>query len=277
MSDNKVSADDWKTAIRNDPRTTWELVSIALSEPDEETVWDAVTVLHFRGNPEVFDAAVGLCRSECPAERSLGASILGQIGVEQRLFLNESMAILLGMLSYEQDVEVIQAVCFALGHRGDPRAIAPVLELRKHADANVRYAVLHALSCHDDEQATQALIELTSDADAKVRDWATFGIGSLSENDTPAIREALYCRIRDNDDDARGEALVGLARRGDPRVIEPLIRELRSENIDCYAIEAASLVADPRLLPALSRLQERWETNPPLIDEAIRRCRHSSL
>jgi HEAT repeat protein len=247
MSEQPMPADDWKTAIRNDPRPTWDLINIALSESDEEKAWDAIGVLHFRANREVFDAAAKLCGSECPTERSLGASILGQIGVEQRLFLDQSLTVLLDSLSKERDVEAFQSICFALGHRGDQRAIAPVLELRQHPDANVRYAVVHALSCHADERAIQGLIELTLDTDPLVRDWATFGIGSLIEIDSPAIRTALFRRIHDEDDDVRGEALVGLARRGDPRVIEPLIHELDSHNSNHYVIEAASLIGATRL------------------------------
>jgi hypothetical protein len=52
---------------------------------------------------------------------------------------------------------------------------------------------------------------------AKVRGWATFCLGSELDADGPAVREALLRRVDDPEGDAAGEALVGLARRGDPR------------------------------------------------------------
>ena len=76
---------------QDDPRTVGELVSLALSEQDENAAWDVVGILHFRGTQEVFDAARLLCRSCCAAEQTLGANILGQLGVPVRSFPDESV------------------------------------------------------------------------------------------------------------------------------------------------------------------------------------------
>jgi HEAT repeat protein len=84
---------------------------------------------------------------------------------------------------------------------------------------------------HDEPLAIQSLIELTKDEDARVRDWATFALGQQVDADTPSLRDALIERLTDSDDDARGEALIGLARRGDRRLIPALIDELESESV----------------------------------------------
>ena len=76
---------------QDDPRTVEELVSLALIEQDENAAWDVVSILHLRGTHEVFDAARSLCRSRCAAEQTLGANILGQLGVPDRSFPDESV------------------------------------------------------------------------------------------------------------------------------------------------------------------------------------------
>jgi hypothetical protein len=84
----------------------------------------------------------------------------------------------------------------------------------------------------------------------------------MIELDTPAIRAALYARIDDHDDDVRGESICGLARRGDPRVVAPLLRELAAREPDDIgprlieaAVEAALRLRDRWLYPTLVRLQ----------------------
>src|SRR5262245_25293910 len=53
-------------------QSTWELISAALMQPDELPAWYGIWELQKRGTREVFEAAVSLCRSECPVERTLG-------------------------------------------------------------------------------------------------------------------------------------------------------------------------------------------------------------
>jgi hypothetical protein len=87
---------------------------------------------------------------------------------------------------------------------------------------------------------------------------ATFGFGTLVEADTLETRDALYARAFDAHGDTRGEALVGLARRKDARVLEPLIRELDSDSVGRLAVEPAEAIGDPHLYPALASPKSRW-------------------
>src|SRR5687768_18575105 len=97
-----------------------------------------------------------------------------------------------------------------------------------------------------------------SDADEDVRNWATFGLGSMIDDDSPQIREALLARISDAHDETRGEALVGLALRQDPRVLEPLLRALRADTVGSLAVEATRDLGAAELLTALeARSEER--------------------
>ena len=233
----------------------------------------AVTALHFRGNREVFDAARRLCASDSPKDRSLGAYILGQLGVPDRTFPDESVEILLNLLAQEQPPEVLCSIGTALSHLKSEKAVPALAALKNHGDADVRYSVVCGLLCQDNEQAIQALIKLSSDEDWDVRNWATFGLGTMVDIDTEAIRDALFQRLlheaAGEGDEIYGEALVGLAERKDPRLIPPLLQELSSNPVGRLAVEAASIVGDPRLYSALIRLRDWWDLDRDLLESAI--------
>lgn len=257
---------------KNDHRTVDELIAVTLSEQDEDLYWDAVGALQWRGSEEVLDRAAQLCRSVCTVERRTGADILGQLGVPDRTFPEYCLQILLGMLESDQAHGVLRSILIALSHLHLSEVIAPALRFRGHVDSEVRHGVVLALMGHEDVQAIEALIELTSDPEAHVRDWATFALGTQVEVDTPDLRDALMERLADNDDDTRCEALVGLARRGDRRVLPALQSSLSSDSVCSMEVEAAALIGDPLLLKELVALREWWDVDRALLDEAIQAC-----
>ena len=204
--------DEWENRMRDDPRTSEELISAALTRtPDEDSYWDAVLEMQRRDSPNMLHRAQQLCQSSCPAERRLGADILGQLGVPERNFPEECLKILLGMLNDERDAQVLGSILIGLGHLGRPEAIEPASQFRKHPDAEVRHAVAFCLQGHEDQPAVDTLIELSRDENAHVRDWATFALGSQIDLDTQAVRDALAERLNDTDDDTRREAIKGLS------------------------------------------------------------------
>ncbi len=257
---------------QDDPRSVGELISAILSGPDEDLAWDAVGALQWRGTHEVLDWAVRLCQSFCAVERRVGADILGQLGVPDRTFPEPCLRTLLSNLAKEEDHVVLGSILVALSHLGRPEAILPASRFREHADADVRHAVVLALSGHEDARAIGFLIELTEDPEAHVRDWATFALGSQVEMDTPELREALVERLSDVDDDTRAEAIVGLAQRGDRRIVPVLSEELASDSVGRLAVEAAALIGDPELHPALLALRNWWDVDEGSLEEAIRAC-----
>lgn len=269
-----------------DTRTNEELLHIALTDVDEDAAWKAVSELQRRGDRDVFDRACRLCTAEDAQARCVGADILGQLGVQLgrpgRAFHEETIAVLLRMLEQEQDPKVLHSVAIALGHRQDPRAIEPLVGFKNHPDEFVRYGVVHGLLGHGDELAVQTLIELSTDPDADVRDWATCGLGSVIEADTPAIRAALFARLTDEDGDTRGEAMVGLARRHDRRMVEPLLNDLKAGWFGSLLAEAAAEIGDPRLHPVLVRLREEWEGDKngwlyKELEEALEKCQPAQV
>lgn len=264
------------TKSDSDSSSIDELINTALNATDEETAWGAVVELHGRGSREVYEKALGLTRSHVSEERSLGADILGQLGKGEEggehSFPQEAGEVLLAMLASEEDPEVLEAVLTALSYLHDPKSIPEVARFVKHEDPEVRHTAVLALMGHDDQTAIDLLIGLSVDEDPEVRDWATFALGTQLDADTPEIRAALAERLQDPDEVIRGEALVGLARRRDDRVVPALKQELRAETVEELVVGAAELTGSPELHALLVALSDRWDGDPEILELAITAC-----
>lgn len=231
---------------------------VEISE-DNPTGWSAIAALHRSGGRDVLDAALAACADPDPLRRRVGASVLGQLGHVavgfQPVFEEERYQGLAILLAAERkgsgDPAVLADACTALGHLRDPRAIPSLVDLRAHPETSVRFGVVFGLSGHDSQEAIDGLVELSADSDEDVRDWATFGLGQLIETDTPAIRAALHARVDDPCTAVRGEAIEGLATRGDRSVVPFLIRELL-DGVSLPLLNAATALANPDLCEALA-------------------------
>jgi HEAT repeat protein len=241
-----------------DGRPTDELVALYLAGPSSDDAGRALMVLHYRGGPAELAHGARLARSPREADRVAAAHLLAQLGWDDRTHLDESVAILLPLL-LDPSEAVIAAAAVALGHRHDPSAIPPLVALARHPSAEVRYGVVFGLMGHDEPSAVAALVELARDPDRDVRSWATFAIGQQTNLDSPELRDALLASAEDGEPEIRGEALIGLARRGDARALPLVRRELAGPFGGDWAVEAAGLLADPSLAPVLEALYARLE------------------
>lgn len=255
-----------ETSSQDANGSTWELVNIVLTNPVEDALdapyWNAIRILHERGTAEGFQAARSLCESPCPFEQRMGCNILAQLGGRDMPFASASFPVVVSIIRKTEDLDTLACALCALGWFGDPRGVGEALPFLNHPYSGVRYWVTQVLTALcEDPRSIDGLICLTSDAAVEVRDWATFGLGSMTDQDTPAIRQALLARLADPDDIVRGEALVGLAKRQDQRVVEPLRQALESgiyENgISDYAGEALEALHDLEEYPQLLL----WKSN----------------
>jgi HEAT repeat protein len=167
---------------------------LAAGGPDRDAWWQGVEALRARGGREVLEAALGLCRNAGPAARTLGLDILNQFGSRERPYRDEILPVLLRALD-DEAADVRQAAVAALGFENDPRVLPALAGRRNDPDPEVRYAIAFALGQRaDDPMAVDALVALAHDEQATVRDWATFGLGSLSSVTTPTLIAALLER-----------------------------------------------------------------------------------
>jgi hypothetical protein len=117
------------------------------------------------------------------------------------------------------------------------------------------------------EANLRQLLEMVDDSDRSNRDWAAFVISGLPL-DTPEIRDALLKAADGGDPDTRDEAIIGLARR-DRHAALIRLAPLLNEELGVMLLEAATILGDPSLVPALKEM-ENWEGEDNQIREQLR-------
>lgn len=267
--------DEYREKCRCDPRTNAELtgiVSSRLADPDDEQYWEAMRILHGRFSTEMFAQARAWSQSQNADLRRAAADLLAQAHFGDPEFEGPAGELLVQMLDRERHPETLHSLAIALGHNGHPGKNPLLVKLRTHPDDYVRYAVTYGLAGCDESAAVEALIELSRDTDTDVRDWATFALGSQTELDNEAIRQALWARVIDSDMETQGEALVGLARRKDPRVGPVLQHMLQESSVSYLVVEAAEELQEPALLDPLRKLQSRRSDREEWLDLALNRA-----
>lgn len=231
-----------------------ELFAETLSgDYDSDPPWRAVRELRKLGSQEVFNRAAEWCQSQDPLRRARGASILAQIGRDVRQphsFPQESFEVVSAMVLREIEPLPLASAIHALGHLENERAIEIVAAHQSHQNADVRFAVAAALGHFAKEPvAGSALIQLAGDPDDDVRDWATFALGEFSGLDTPEVRDVFLRNMGDQSDDVRYEAIVGLAKRKDPRAVPALLEILEDPEVTSTSLEAASAMLGQTEVP----------------------------
>lgn len=251
-------------------------IDAALGTYDEECRWDLIGGILGECPDDVLAVSVGLLENDLDRGRTLGADILGRlVGIDPGCRVAVVDA-LLAALVVEKTPAATASMVAALGHVGDPGALGKVFPLADDPDPAVRLAVAFTIATISPQplapEMRLALIRLSRDTDSEVRDWATFGLGTLTDDDSPDVRAALLERAEDASHEARAEALFGLAVRRDPRAVPHLIRALQSPHVGVLEVEAAAAAADPRLLPALWALQQAGAADQFRVRRAIDRC-----
>jgi len=240
----------------------------------------SLALIHYRRSSEEFALGVEYSNSKDPFDRATGADILGQLGWTDQAFLEDSVSTLIPLLK-DPDPYVIYCAAVALGHRSDPKAIPYLIDASKHKDSQVRYGVVIGLLTHEAPEAVDTLITMSRDSEADVRNWAIFGLGSQIDIDTPELRKALFDGLNDPDDEVRGEAMVGLAARGAPSIVDVILKEWELDSINKLSIEAARHASDVRLLPCLESFLETMNLDDDIayreeIEKAIAACKPTS-
>ncbi|MCU1339822.1 MAG: hypothetical protein JWO19_5403 [Bryobacterales bacterium] len=220
---------------------------------DDDAPWAAVAELRQRNTPEVFKLAVNYSRSGIALERARALDVLAQLGggksTSDRPYLAESVAIAEVSLR-DDDPVVVRSAAWALSHLRNDRAVSALIGLKGHPDPGVRWAVASGIAGTGRGDSIQTLIGLMDDVDNEVRDWATFGLGTQCVEDSAEILDALRKRLNDTFEDARSEAIWGLARRRDEMGLRLLLDRLETDHYSGDEMAAAEILGVDYETPA---------------------------
>lgn len=220
----------------------------------DDSYWACVHELQSRGSPEVFHESVRLCGLNEVKRKILGIDVLAQPGALDNPFKEKSLSLLHSILNTDSRASVLHSTLVAISHLQeieDSRGMRRIRELANDPDEHIRTGAVAVFLGRTDSRSISTMIKLSGDSLSEVRDWATFGLGTLIDINTSAIRNALASRLQDPDDETRCEAILGLAIRKDSRVREPLRKELNKKNVWSLAVEAAKEYGDSSLLNLL--------------------------
>lgn len=242
--------------------------------PDD--AWEVLQEARAHGRA-AFDAALVLLSSDEAADRSLGCHLLVVLcNPDEEEWGREVATVMAGLAVGEHDAEVLCCLATALGFARHRLGLPALVGLSTHPDSDVRQQAAQALpSCAEGADGvllSATLLALMADPDDDVRDWATFGLGTLTDFDGPAVREGLVICMGDENLEVRDEALLGLARRRDPRLVAFLVARLEEESVGMLAVEAATYARDDRLFATLQELTTWWDVDSDLLAEALSAC-----
>jgi hypothetical protein len=244
-------------------RNNWtndKLFERLLNNKSSNTYRDNIKTLWSRPEKDVFRKCKDLTRSTLSRERRVGIDVLSQLGGMDRPYGADTQALYLRILPKEKDPKVLESLLHAIGHNNEGlenKDIDKLSTLKKHSYAVVRFGLVFALSGIDKPVAIDTLIHLSADKDTDIRNWSTFALGEQINRNNKVIRDALWARVDDADEDTRLEAVMGLANRKDPRVHALINKELTTGESGTLLFDAIIALGSPDFLPELKKLQKR--------------------
>jgi HEAT repeat protein len=172
----------------------------SLRDVESDETWEHVFALRKAGARTVLEKSLRWCQDNDPFRRSIGVSILAQLGADGKDYPDQVMAILRIMIGTETDHEVITSLISAVHFRELPEGANWLISLAQHPSEDIRWRVAWGLpipNASDREtqrKSIETLMSLLADSEPRVRDWATFSL-SMTDEDNAQLRDALLERM----------------------------------------------------------------------------------
>lgn len=233
-----------------------ELFSKLIKSKSENTYWKLICELRSRPNDFVYKKCTEFVESDKVKEKVAGIDVLAQLGIRERPYYRKTIELYFNLLEKETNEKVISSILFSFGHNNEKlnsKQLAKITSFKGNKNSEVRNGLVTSLLGLEEPLAIDTLIHLSNDKESLNRDWATFGLGTQIDVDNEKIRNALWNRINDSDQDTKLEAIVGLAKRKDAKVKEIIKRELQDGEYGSLLFEAIELLNLAEFIPLLKQ------------------------
>lgn len=229
-----------------------------LDSPDPQVrclAADALSRVGEEHRPRAGAALRALLHDEHSQIRYTAALSLGELGDD------EALEALIEQVEGDGNPMARQAAVIALGLIGDARAAPYLIKALKSDNPDVRFQSVTSLMQVSPEQAKKPLRRALKDEDPEVRAGAVAAMGDLGDPHSVAIIAPM---LDDLTSGVQFEAAMTLARLGDRRGTELLLRHLQLKQTMFLAAEHLYRCPDPRAIDPLNQILGRWLA-PPLL------------
>lgn len=257
--------------------TSEKIFDRLVNNKSEKTYWNNISELRKRANEDVFNKAYEFAKSQIDKKKIIGIDVLAQLGFDPRFRQKETIKLYFELLEEKQNDDVLFSLFFGISHNNEKLINNQVLQLIKFKNSknnNVRYSLVSAISGVNNPKAIGTLIELSEDNFSSIRNWATFGIGTLCEQNNDLIVKALWKRIKDKHQETKLEAIVGLAKRNQVAVKEQIIEELKNGEYGALLFDAIETLKDKDFIPYLENNLKSANNDNEIKEEWIADLKH---
>ena len=232
-----------------------------LKAKNKNFYWDKIFELRKFVDPEMINKCFSLINSKEDNFKIIGIDILSQLGSNRKKFINSLLNKIFMILESTENEKLIYSSLIAIGHNNNKltqKQIKIFEKFSKSKSKEIRFALAFSLLSVENQLAISILTHLSRDRSPKVRDWAIFGLGTQIDIDNQQIREALFERCFDKDEQTKQEAINGLAKRNDKRVNDIIFQELKSENFGSLLFDTIISLENGKIfLPELERIYKK--------------------
>jgi HEAT repeat protein len=269
---------------------TVERLVQALSDPDSDVRWEALSQLRDRLEPSLFGPLIKAVRDPDNSVRQLAVGALADMKTPRakvalmrlavdpdadvryeavsglREILDPTMTHVMVRAAADRDGYVRRMALGCLAELKAPDAKELLLSALGDEDADTRYEALSGLQDLLDPSMAAAIVAAASDPDTYVRRTA---LSSLAQLKVPQARDVLIAGLADEDAEVRYEAASGLSEMLDVGMVDPLLAVIGDDDdyVRRTAIRALGEIRDPRAVSGL--IVALRDHNPDVRYEAV--------
>lgn len=251
-----------------------QLFETILKAKNKNLYWKIIFELRNFVDQEMVDQCFTLINSKEDKLKIIGIDILSQLGINREEFSKTLLQNIFRILPNTENEDLIHSCLIAIGHNNNNlshKQLKVLENFKKSKSKDIRYALVFSIMSIEIQIAIDILIFLSKDKSPKVRDWAVFCIGTQISNDNQQIRDVLFERCFDKDDQTKQEAIKGLSIRKDERVNEVILQELKSENFDSLLFDTILSLENGKIfLPELKKIYKKLKEDPSINKEWLK-------